>query len=101
MRESILVRYDPSDVSQVYVFHENKFVCIATCSELEGTKPSLQDVIKARKSRLKYLRSTISSARNVVKSYAHQSGRDIPPTDPIIPTVQKPTPAIKRYSVDA
>lgn len=101
MRESILVRYDPSDVSQVYVFHENKFVCIATCSELEGTKPSFQDVIKARKSRLKYLRSTISSARNVVKSYAHQSGRDIPPTDPIIHTAQEPTPVIKRYSIDA
>lgn len=101
MREYVLVRYDPSDVSQVYVFHENKFVCIATCAELAGTKPSLQDVIKARKSRLKYLRSAISSARDVVKSYAHQSGRNIPPAEPIIPAEQKSTPAIRRYSVDA
>ncbi len=101
MREHVLVRYDPSDVSQVFVFHKSRFVCIATCSELAGTKPTLQDIEKTRSSRRKFLRSIISSARDVVKAYSNQSSRDIPPVDQKSNETPQPPQIIRRYSVDA
>ncbi|MGH2506832.1 MAG: Mu transposase C-terminal domain-containing protein [Ktedonobacteraceae bacterium] len=100
MRESVLVRYDPADISQVYIFHENEFVCIATCGELAGTRPSYDDVKNARTARVKFLRTIISSAKGVVKTFAHQSGRAIPPAETPSPPPQKPTQTIRRYTVD-
>ncbi|MBZ0187893.1 MAG: DDE-type integrase/transposase/recombinase [Candidatus Obscuribacterales bacterium] len=103
MRESVVVRYDPSDISQIFVFHENKFVCIATCAELAGTRPTYQDVRKARSSRVRYLRSKITAANRVVKSYANQSARTI--SDQVQEIVEKVSTKslvqiIRRYSVD-
>ena len=34
--EEVLLRYDPRDVAEVRVFHEDRFVCRAVCQELAG-----------------------------------------------------------------
>ena len=104
MRESVVVRYDPTDISKVFVFHENKFICEAVCPELVDIKPSLHDVQKARTLRKKNLRSTISAAKSVVKSHAADAARPIPePTSDIatpIP-INRQHQKIRRYTVDA
>lgn len=101
MRESVFVRYDPADVSQIFVFHQNEFVCIATCDELSATKPSYQDIQRERSRRLKYLRSIISSAREVVRSRSYQSSREIPPPEETRASDSAMTSiTIRRYSVD-
>ncbi len=108
MREWVGVRYDPSDVSQIYVFLDNKFVCVATCSELSGIKPSLQDVQKAKRDRKKELRSKISLAQALVKQHSKDSARAVPPPPdaeaqvPVDSTTEplKTHPPIRRYSVD-
>jgi putative transposase len=103
MRESVLVRYDPTDIAQVFIFHNNKFVCIATCAELTGKKVSYQDVQKARTARVKSLRSTITSAQELVQSYAKQSARIIPDSVPDnlnMDTTPRSRFTIRRYSVD-
>jgi putative transposase len=104
MRESVVVRYDPMDVSQVFVFHENEFVCIAGCPELCGRKPTQKEIQKAKTYRKKHLRSTISSAKALVKSHSSDSARPIPPATaaevagPATPKRQHQP--IRRYSVD-
>ncbi|MBX9721655.1 MAG: Mu transposase C-terminal domain-containing protein [Candidatus Obscuribacterales bacterium] len=51
IRESVVVRYDPSDVSKIFVFHENKFVCAAICPELADSRPSYKEIQNARSSK--------------------------------------------------
>jgi putative transposase len=105
MRESVLVRYDPMDVSKIFVFHENKFVCSAVCPELVEKKPTYQDIAKAKNSRKKSLRLKITGAKDLVKSYAADSARPIPPA-PVEETIvsalpERPRQVIRRYAVDA
>lgn len=107
MRESVVVRYDPSDVSKIFVFHENKFVCEATSPELADTKPSYKEIQHAKTSRKKNLRSTISAAKAVVKTHSVDSARAIPsPDSPSPASSGEPVPIkkhqpIRRYTVDA
>lgn len=104
MRESVVIRYDPSDVSRIYVFHENKFVCIATCSELSDIKPTSHDVQKAKRDRKKELRSQISIAQALVKQHSKDSARPVPTppeAEATAPAEPKKThQPIRRYSVD-
>jgi len=104
MRESVVVRYDPTDVSQIFVFHENKFVCVAQCPELAEIKPTYHDIQKAKRERKKYLRSSIATAKALVNSHANDSARPIPPppaTNAAAPVTQKKQhQPIRRYSVD-
>ena len=43
--ESVTVRYDPRDLTEVRVFHKDLFVCRATCAELATTTISLKDLV--------------------------------------------------------
>ena len=104
VRESVVIRYDPTDVSQVFVFHENKFVYVAHCPEISDIKPTSKDIQRAKSLRKKNLRTKISTAQALVKLYENDSARPIPP--PEIEEVAKPVviksqhPVIRRYSVD-
>jgi putative transposase len=106
MRESVLVRYDPMDVSRIFVFHENKFICTAICPELADIRPTYQEIAKAKNSRKKRLRLEINAAKDIVKSSAADSARPIPPA-PVIETSEPhlkpaaPRQVIRRYTVDA
>ncbi len=104
IRENVLIRYDPKDVSEVYVFSKNEFVCMAYCAELSDKKPSLQDVQIAKSSRLKSLRTKISDAGVLVRNFSKQAARPLPdtqtsPANPsVVPIAQHQS--IRRYSVD-
>lgn len=105
MRESVVIRYDPTDVSQIFVFHDNKFVCVAKCPEIADIKPTCQDIQRVKRERKKDLRSKISMAKALVNLHAKDSARPIPPVpaaevrEPATPI--KPHQPIRRYSVDA
>jgi putative transposase len=49
--ETVTIRYDPRDLSQIRVYSGEKFCCYAACPELGGDPPSLQLIIKARTER--------------------------------------------------
>jgi len=104
MRESVVVRYDPTDVSQIFVFHDNKFVCVARCPEIADIKPTCNDIQKAKRARKTQLRSRLSTAQALVNLYSKDAARPIPPPpkaevqEPVIP--KKQHPPIRRYSVD-
>lgn len=108
IREHIIARYDPSDVSRIFVFHDNKFVCEAVCPEISDIKPTSKDIDRVKRERKKDLRSKISMAKALVNLYEKDSARPIPPPPPPasevpVPAVTKEThePIIRRYTVDA
>jgi putative transposase len=61
--EFVLVRYDPRDVAEIRVFHEDRFLCRAICPELAGETVPLRDIVSARNRRRRELRQHIEDRR--------------------------------------
>jgi putative transposase len=66
--EEVLLRYDPRDMAELRVFHNNRFLCRAICQELAGGTVSLREITEARKSRRRILRRTLQERERVVNS---------------------------------
>jgi putative transposase len=58
--EDVVIRYDPRDLGEIRVFHQNKFVCRAICAELAGETIGLKDIIQARNRHRRALRHTLA-----------------------------------------
>lgn len=62
----VCIRYDPRDLSQIYVYSEDCLICCAKCLQLTGQNVSLKDVRKARnheaKEQRKLLRELLATA---------------------------------------
>jgi putative transposase len=67
--ESITIRYDPNDMAEIRIFHQNRFLCRAVCQELAGETISLKDIIRARQQRQRDLRQTIEHRRSIVDQW--------------------------------
>ena len=102
MNESVQVRFDPVDISKIYVFHKDKFICEAGCKELDGKTCSQSEIMAARASRRKFLNSQISASRKLVDTYSELAARVPVSPQPQIENAQPiVTPTIfKRYTVD-
>lgn len=61
--EEVLLRYDPRDVAEIRIFHENRFLCRAICQELAGETVPLRDIVNARNRRRRELRQQIEDRR--------------------------------------
>lgn len=99
---SVQVRFDPADLSKIYVFHNDTYICEAECKELNGKQVSLSEIMTARASRRKELNSQINSCKELVETYSALSVR-VPILPQLTPNNAQPmvTPStIKRYSVD-
>ena len=66
--EEIVLRYDPRDVAEVRVFHQERFLCRAVCQELAGEAVPLREIVSARNRRRRELRQTIQDRQRVVDS---------------------------------
>lgn len=64
--ESVTIRYDPRDLAEIRVYHNNSFLCRAICQELADKTISLKEIIKARKKRKKELRKTIAQRKSLI-----------------------------------
>lgn len=76
--ESVIIRYDPRDLAQVSVFHQDKFLCHAICQELAGYTISLKEIISARRSKKRELRQIINRRRDLLNEVLGK--RTIKPT---------------------
>jgi putative transposase len=56
--ETVLLRYDPRDVGEVWLFHQERFLCRAVCPELTGQTVALRDIRQVRSQRRRQLRET-------------------------------------------
>lgn len=69
VREQVVIRYDPRDLAQIRVFHENRFLCVATCAELSGVQISLKEITRARNDHRKQLAKTIKEKRGYIEQF--------------------------------
>lgn len=64
--ESVVLRYDPRDMAEVRIFHQERFLCRAICPELAGETLSLRDVLKARNQRRRDLRQALRDRKETI-----------------------------------
>ena len=58
--ETVTIRYDPRDLSEVRVFHRNQFLCRAVSEAHAGEAFTLKDIEAARRAHRRALRATIN-----------------------------------------
>ena len=66
--EEVLLRYDPRDMAEIRIFHEDRFLCRAICQELAGETVPLRDIVRARDRQRRELRQTLEERRRKVES---------------------------------
>lgn len=98
IREAVTIRYDPRDLAEIRVFHDNTFICRAICPELSDQVISLNDIVNARRQRKRQLRADLDHRYEVIDQYIeiHQPPR--PPTKP--PKTKRATTTLRRYHND-
>jgi putative transposase len=57
--EAVTIRYDPRDLSEIRVFHQNRFLCRAVSPEHAGRTVTLKDIETARTAYRRSLRAQI------------------------------------------
>jgi putative transposase len=60
VREAVTLRYDPRDLSEVWVFHRDRFLCRAVSEEHAGATVTLKDIEAARRDHRRALRAGIN-----------------------------------------
>lgn len=63
--ESVLIRYNPSDIAEIRVFYRNQFLCNAISPEISNYSIDMNDLIAARTKRRKILKEKIHSPSSV------------------------------------
>ena len=105
--ESVIIRYDPRDMAEIRVFHDNRFLCRAICAELAGETISLHDIIRARNRRRRDLRQTLQERARTVEALLELHRGDLhvdasavtddPAITPETNPVRVEPPRLKRY----
>ena len=100
--ETVTLRFDPRDMAEVRVFHNDKFLCRAVCAELAGEAVALRDILRARNTRRWELRGILRDRQAAVETLLELK-RGEPPEKRDAPTPEedkkptKPAAALKRY----
>ena len=78
--EAVTIRYDPRDLAEIRIFHDESFLCRAICPELAGQTIALKDLLAARTARRRALRNGLRERISVVDQLlaVHRSGYDDP-----------------------
>ena len=101
--ETVTLRFDPRDMAEIRVFHEDKFLCRAVCAELAGATVPLREILRARNRRRRELRGVLRDRQTAVdtlldlKRGEFTEKEDAPPTPADKPAAKRPAPALKRY----
>jgi putative transposase len=99
VKEEVLIRYDPADMGEIYVFYQDRFLCRAICAELSDRKVSLKEIEKARSERRKQVRTELSTRAALVNRYVeiHTAAPPSPQTLVAEPAPGDSRPPLKRY----
>ena len=69
VREPVTIRYDPRDLSEIRVFHRDRFLCRAVSEEHAGGAVTLKDIEAARRAHRRALRAGINERVAKVADY--------------------------------
>ena len=90
--EQVIIRYDPRDLAEIRVYHQERFLCRAICQELAGQTISLKEVIRARNARRRQLREHIGARTSIADQLLPR------PRPQVQPNAPAPMPSkLKRY----
>ncbi|WP_228567120.1 Mu transposase C-terminal domain-containing protein [Nocardia sp. SYP-A9097] len=88
VRESVTIRYDPRDITEIRVFHHNRFLCKAISPDHTGDTIGLKDIQAARRAYRQRVRAQVNERITVVSDYLPAPSRS-----PTPPRTAKPPPA--------
>jgi putative transposase len=102
VKEEVVIRYDPADMAEIRVFHQDRFLCRAICQELAGQTVSLKEIEKARNERRKQVRAGLSTRAAMVDRFVevHHEQTSPPKTLVAEPAPVEARPRLKRYIND-
>lgn len=63
VKEEVSIRFDPRDMSEIFVYADGSFVFKAYCRELEGKETSLREIIKERIARKKEVKAAVEERK--------------------------------------
>ncbi len=66
--EDVILRYDPSDLAEVRVFYQDRFLCRAVCQDIAGQTVPLREIVQARDRRRRELRQVLTDRSQIVKT---------------------------------
>jgi putative transposase len=92
--EDVVIRYDPRDMAEIYVYYGEEFLCRAVCQDIADRTVSLQEIIRARNRQRRALRKTIKDRSSLIQTYL-----DVHKPKPIVPeseTESKEKPSFRR-----
>ena len=101
--EMVTLRFDPRDMAEIRVFHQDRFLCRAVCAELAGAAVPLREILRARNQRRRELRGVLRDRQAAVDTLlqikrgesTEKEKEDAPSADK--PTAKQSPPALKRY----
>ena len=65
--EDVMIRYDPSDMAEIRVFFQDRFLCCAICPELSGQTVSLKEIVTARSAQHRRVLHVLTQRESSVK----------------------------------
>jgi putative transposase len=65
--ETVVIRYDPRDLAEIRVFHEDYYLCTAISPEISGYTVDLKDIISARNKQKRTLKNQIIPDKTVIE----------------------------------
>jgi putative transposase len=96
--EEVTIRFDPRDMGEIRVFHQDKFLCRAISAELAGEAIPLREILRARNQRRKELRSILQDRQKMVDTLLELKRGPAPEeVHASAPAPAKPAIHIKRY----
>lgn len=101
--EPVTIRYAPRDLAELRIFHQDRFLCRAICSELAGRAIGIKDITAARKAGRHELTGQLRTWTSVVDQLlaVHQPGYgDLlaePPPTPAPTDAESVGPVLKHY----
>ena len=66
--ETVTLRFDPRDMAEIRLFHEDKFLCRAVCPDLAGEIIPLREILRARNRRRRELRGVLRDRQTAVNT---------------------------------
>ena len=101
--EMVTLRFDPRDMAEIRVFHQDRFLCRAVCAELAGAAVPLREILRARNQRRRELRGVLRDRQAAVDTLlqikrgesTEKEKEDSPSADK--PATKQSPPALKRY----
>jgi putative transposase len=73
--ESVIIRYDPADVTAIRVFYHGHFLCQPVCQELSHQTVGLKEIQAARRAKKQALQSEINQRLSLVDAILNTQGK--------------------------